>query len=216
MQQSFLQTKLNEQNRGVTRFLFTEGPSDESQTSFVYRFTRILFGLSSSLFLLSAKIKHHLKKYSQKYVETVNFLNENIYVDDIIGNRSSVDQALNVSLETIKIFEDAIISLLKWGTNSIPLYKAWQEKGIISDESPSHESFEKENFPFKVSAIAWDNRQDLLYFDIKRLTDFVSKRVDTMRLVFQVLGRIFDPIGFLGLFTLKIKIPMQKIWSLDI
>ena len=86
-----------------------------------------------------------MKKYFKKYVETIEFLNENIYVDDIIGSRSSVDQALNFSLETTKIFEDDSISLHKQKTNSLPLYKAWQ-KGIISDKKPTHESFEKKNF----------------------------------------------------------------------
>ena len=68
------------------------------------------------------------------------------------------------------------------------------------DGSPSSESFEKANFSFKVLDIAWDNRQDLLYFDIKGLTDFASKRVNTKRFVLQVLDRIFDPVGLVGWF----------------
>ncbi|GFX51104.1 transposable element Tcb1 transposase [Trichonephila clavipes] len=56
---------LNEEDRDVTKFLVSN-PSDESQLPSVYRFTRVLFGISSSPFLLSATIKHHLKKYSEK------------------------------------------------------------------------------------------------------------------------------------------------------
>ncbi|GFX01428.1 integrase catalytic domain-containing protein [Trichonephila clavipes] len=63
-------------------------------------------------------------------------------------------------------------------------------------------------------SIAWNSREDFLYFDIKGL-DFVSKRIDTKRFTLQVLGRIFDPIGFLGP-TLRIKHLMQKIWLLGV
>ncbi|GFT46268.1 reverse transcriptase domain-containing protein [Trichonephila clavipes] len=211
MKQAFLQIMLNEEDRDVTKFLFSNDPSDESQLLSIYRFTRVLFGISSSPFLLNATIKHHLKKYSEKYTDTVNFLNENIYVDDIIGSQPFVNQALTITLEATKIFEDASISLHKWQTNSKSLNKAWQNKGVISDENPHFETFEKDNLPYKVLGIAWNSREDFLYFDIKGLIDFVSKRIDTKRFILQVLGRTFDPIGFLGPFTLRIKHLMQKV-----
>ncbi|GFY52884.1 integrase catalytic domain-containing protein [Trichonephila inaurata madagascariensis] len=216
MKQAFLQIMLNEEDRDVTKFLFSNDPFDESQLPSVYRFTRVLFGISSSPFLLSATIKHHLKKYLEKYTDTVNFLNEIIYVDDIIGSQLIVNQALTITLEATKIFEDASISLQKWQTNLKSLHKAWQDKGVISDENPHFETFEKDNLPFKVLGIAWNSREDFLYFDVKGLIDFVSKRIDTKRFILQVLGRIFDPIGFLGPFTLRIKHLMQKVWLLGV
>ncbi|GFX18269.1 DUF1758 domain-containing protein [Trichonephila clavipes] len=161
---------LNEEDRDVTKFLFSNDPSDcESQLPSVYRFTRVLFGISSSPFLLSATIKHHLQKYSEKYTDTVNFLNENIYVDDIIGGQPFVNQALTITFEETKIFEDASISLHKGQTNSKSLHNAWQNKGVISDENPHFETFEKDNLPYKVLGIAWNSREDFLYFDIKGL-----------------------------------------------
>ncbi|GFU08700.1 retrovirus-related Pol polyprotein from transposon 412 [Trichonephila clavipes] len=94
-----------------------------------------------------------------------------------------VNQALTITLEATKIFEDASISLHKWQTNSKSLHKAWQNKGVISDENPH---FEKYNLPYKVLGIAWNSREDFLYFDIKGLIDFVSKRIDTKRFILQV------------------------------
>ncbi|GFY53316.1 integrase catalytic domain-containing protein [Trichonephila inaurata madagascariensis] len=44
MKQAFLQIMLNEEDREVTKFLFLNDPSDESQLPSVYRFTRVLFG----------------------------------------------------------------------------------------------------------------------------------------------------------------------------
>ncbi|GFS32276.1 DUF1758 domain-containing protein [Trichonephila inaurata madagascariensis] len=113
MKQGFLQIMLNEEDRDVTKFLFSNDPSDESQLPSVYRFTRVLF-------------------------------------DDITGSQPFVNQALAITLEAIKIFEDASISLHKWQTNSKSLHKAWQDKGVISDENPYFETFEKIICPTKV------------------------------------------------------------------
>ncbi|GFR16177.1 integrase catalytic domain-containing protein [Trichonephila clavata] len=139
-----------------------------------------------------------------------------VLFDDIIGSQPLVNQALTITLEAIKIFEDACIPLHKWQTNSKSLHKAWQNKGIISDENPHFETFEKDNLPSKVLGIAWNSREDFLYFDIKGLIDFVSKRIDTKRFILQVLGRIFDPIGFWGPFILRVKHLMQKVWLLGV
>ncbi|GFY55523.1 integrase catalytic domain-containing protein [Trichonephila inaurata madagascariensis] len=66
MKLAFLQIMLNEEDRDVTKLLFSNDSSDDSQLPSVNRFTRVLFGISSSHFLLSSNIKHHLKKYSEK------------------------------------------------------------------------------------------------------------------------------------------------------
>ncbi|GFR22320.1 uncharacterized protein TNCT_715371 [Trichonephila clavata] len=176
MNQAFLQILLNEEDRDVTKFLFSNDPFDESQPPSVYRFTRVLFGTRS---------------------------------------QPLVNQALTITLEAIKIFEDASIPLHKWQTNSKSLHKAWQDNGVVSDEN-SLATFEKDNLPYKVLGIAWNSREDFLYFDIKGLIDFVSKRIDTKIFILQVLGRIFDPIGFLGPFTLRVKHLMQKVWFLGL
>ncbi|GFU77891.1 uncharacterized protein TNCV_1138991 [Trichonephila clavipes] len=110
MKQAFLQILLNEEDRVVTKLLFSNNPYDESRPPSVYWFTRVLFD-SSSPFLLSAIIKHHLKKYLGKYTNTVNFLKENIYVDDIMGCQLFENQALRITLEAIKNFEDTSIPL---------------------------------------------------------------------------------------------------------
>ncbi|GBN55059.1 hypothetical protein AVEN_204340-1 [Araneus ventricosus] len=56
IEKAFLQITLAEKDRDAVRFLWTENDSLQ-----VYRFNRVLFGVRSSPFLLSASIKTHLK-----------------------------------------------------------------------------------------------------------------------------------------------------------
>lgn len=65
--------------------------------------------------MLAVTIKLHLQKCIKKYPEIVEFLNKNIYEDDVIGSQSSVEQSLSTaSLWTFlkKLVCNSIINIL--------------------------------------------------------------------------------------------------------
>ncbi|GFW70712.1 reverse transcriptase domain-containing protein [Trichonephila clavipes] len=93
IKQAFLQIQLDEEYRDVTRFLWNENPDGPEELIQSYRMTRVLFGVSSSPFLLAATIKHHLKRYAEKFPETCEMLNNSLYVDDLVSGRENVEQA---------------------------------------------------------------------------------------------------------------------------
>jgi len=49
----------------------------------VFRFTRVVFGVSSSPFLLNATIKHHFEQNSKTFPQFVRFFLRSVYVDDV-------------------------------------------------------------------------------------------------------------------------------------
>lgn len=68
------------------------------------------------------------KKITKKYSESVKFLNENVYVDDIIGSQKTIDQAVSTSLQCINIFKDESMHLHKWHINSLSLSKLFKKE----------------------------------------------------------------------------------------
>ncbi|GFT83349.1 reverse transcriptase domain-containing protein [Trichonephila clavipes] len=118
IKQAFLQIQLDEEDRDVTRFLWNENPDGPEELIQSYRMTRVLFGVSSSPFLLAATIKHHLKRYVEKFPETCEMLNNSLYVDDLVSGRENVEQAFKTSLESVDIFKGVNMILRKWQTNS--------------------------------------------------------------------------------------------------
>ncbi|GFQ98328.1 integrase catalytic domain-containing protein [Trichonephila clavata] len=112
---AFLQIELDLRDREFTRFFWTDNLNNNP---YVLNFTRVLFGLRPSPYLLAATLKHHFKKYKEQYPHTFDLLNSSIYVDDFICGRNDVPDALRTTLECLQIFSDASMLLRKWRTNS--------------------------------------------------------------------------------------------------
>ncbi|GFX04287.1 integrase catalytic domain-containing protein [Trichonephila clavipes] len=84
---AFLQIELDFRDRDFTRFFWTDNLNNEP---YVLNFTRVLFGLRPSPYLLAATLNHHFKKYREQYPHTFELLNSSIYVDDLICGQNDV------------------------------------------------------------------------------------------------------------------------------
>jgi hypothetical protein len=62
IKQAFLNVEIDKEHRNYRRFLWYDSNSEQSQ-KVVYRFLRVVFGVTSSPFLLNGTIRHHLNKY---------------------------------------------------------------------------------------------------------------------------------------------------------
>ena len=69
-----------EEDRDVLRLLWVDDPLKENPSVVVLRFTCVVFGLSSSPFLLNATVKHHVHKYGTEDPEFVLKFLQSLYV----------------------------------------------------------------------------------------------------------------------------------------
>ena len=85
----------------------------------VLRFTRALFGLTPSPFLLAAVIKEHLHtcKETQSRADLVAEIERSLFVNDLISGSESVSQTLQDKKTAIEVFNDARFKLHKWHSN---------------------------------------------------------------------------------------------------
>ncbi|GBM53925.1 hypothetical protein AVEN_64846-1 [Araneus ventricosus] len=208
---AFLQIELDFPDRDFTRFFWTDNLNNEP---YVLNFTRVLFGLGPSPYLLAVTLKHHFEKYKEQYPPTFDLLNSSVYVDDLIGGQNDVPDALRTTLECLQIFSDAGMLLRKWRTNSKQLNLLWQQEGVETEFSET--SAVDLRPPIKVLGLASDSERDSIYFDPKDLLKFMSRKIESKRFILSVVGRIFDPIGILGPFVIKLKCLLQDLWTLGV
>ena len=64
------------------------------------RFTRVVFGITSSPFLLNVTLKLHLKKYEMEDPSFVNKFMHSIYVDDVAFGGHSTNEVFELYLKT--------------------------------------------------------------------------------------------------------------------
>ena len=69
-----------EDDRDALRFFWFDDPFSEDPRITVLRFTRVPFGLSSSLFLLNASLKYHILKYENEDQDFVQKLLQSLCV----------------------------------------------------------------------------------------------------------------------------------------
>lgn len=88
---------INPTDRDVLRFLWVENPFDEIKLV-TLRFTRVVFGISSSPFLPNATIRHHLQLYRSSRPGLVETLTHSTYVDDTVTGPESEVRPTNSTL----------------------------------------------------------------------------------------------------------------------
>ena len=87
-------------DRDSLRFLWVDDPHTDPPDIRVFRFTRVMFGVSSSPFLLNATIKHHIESFMHMDPHFVRKFLSSIYVDDLVSGAEDVNFAYEFYLKS--------------------------------------------------------------------------------------------------------------------
>jgi hypothetical protein len=118
IEKAFLMVSIAEADRNVLRFLWVDDISKEKPEIIVLRFTRVVFGVSSSPFLLNATIAHHIGQYETVDPSFVERFLENIYVDDLSAGGASVCYTYEFYVKSKLRLAEAGFNLRKFMSNS--------------------------------------------------------------------------------------------------
>ncbi|XP_054709039.1 uncharacterized protein LOC129218740 [Uloborus diversus] len=211
IQRAFLEIGLAEEDREFLKFLWVKknGPVlDLSPSNIeVLKYARVTFGVKCSSFLLAGILRLHLRKYEEEYPRACEML-RNLYVDDLINGSSDPEDALKLSKDMIFILSQASMNLRRWVSNSSILNEAWK-----NDHIDFRNTSEERGVPLKILGLIWDNIEDNLKLDIHQFEKFKDTKRITKRVILAACGMLFDPIGMLNPFTVRIKLLLQAIWE---
>ena len=114
IEKAFLMISVQEKDRDSLRFLWTHKVNGEVPEVIVLRFTRVVFGVNSSPFLLNATIDHHMRKYQEIDPLFVEKFLSSIYVS--LG-LNDVESIYELYLKSKSRLAEAGFKLRKFVTN---------------------------------------------------------------------------------------------------
>lgn len=201
LQKAFLQVRIRETDRDALRFHWRRDQKSELET---LRFTRALFGLAPSPFLLGGVIEAHLSNWEEEEPEIVAKLRQELYVDDLITGSTSVPKAQEVKEKATTIFQDACFKLHKWHSNEHEL-----ETTQTQEDDPTYAKQQlgiPEGGESSLLGLAWNKERDTV-----SVTMPTEKTVITKRGILAKLAKIYDPLGFVSPLTLRGKLIYRAV-----
>ena len=115
LRHAFLQVRIRETERDALRFHWIVDKHYKKVETL--RFTRVLFGLAPSPFLLGGVIQQHLETWKSRLPESVSEALKSLYVNDLITGAPMIPAAKQLKCEATEIFVDAKFELNKWHSN---------------------------------------------------------------------------------------------------
>ena len=218
---------VKEDDHDSLKFLWTRNVQEEKPDVIVMRFTRVVFGVNSSPFLLNATINHHMKKYQEVDASFVEKLLSSIYVDDVSPGSDEVESTYELYLKSKSRLAEAGFKLRKFVTNSEELCclintneKLSEEQGpavSIKEEDQSYakgslgsksEEMQRQN---KILGVRWDFIRDSFVFKIGDVSHYMVDSEPTKRNVVSMTARFFDPLGIVSPVTVLFKMFFQRL-----
>ena len=127
IEKAFLNVSVAEEDRDVLRFLWVDDVTKESPEVVVLRFARVVFGVSSSPFLLNATIKHHIERYEEEDPGFVETFLRSICVDDLNTGGDTEKEAYQMYIKSKLRLAEGGFNLRKFVTNSAELRSRIEE-----------------------------------------------------------------------------------------
>ena len=221
VEKAFLMVSVAECDRDVLRFLWIEDAMAVPSEIVVMRFTRVVFGVSSSPFLLNATIDNHMGKFKSIDQPFVKKFRRSIYVDDLTAGSHDVESAFEFYLKSKLRLAEASFNLRKFDTNSPELRRKISDNEQMLHREIDQESPGKTQVPScdqclksaerQVLGVTWNVINDQLVFDISDICQLMKETSATKRNAVSLATRFFDPLGVISPITVRFKLLFQQM-----
>jgi hypothetical protein len=219
IKQAFLNIAISREHRDFVRFLWYDLSSKDEEIV-IYRFSRVVFGLTSSPFLLNATLRHHLNKYLEQGKTIVERIREDLYVDDLVSGSDSVDSAKELHDTSKSIMLEGGFDLRKWVTNDRE-FQAYISSEMSKNPDPLPPGQDITYFEAMspnlvthnqgVLGVGWDTLADEFVFQFDNFVTKCAVMEQTERNLLSASASIFEPLGLIAPITARIKTIFQLL-----
>ena len=224
IEKAFLQIGIRQEDRDFLRFLWYDDPQSANRSVVQLRYARLPFGLRPSPAVLGSVLLQHVSSYQEKNPEIVKVL-KGLFVDDLSTGGETVDKAYEIYQQAKQVMKEGNFNLRKWNSNSKELIERIRtSEGEVttrgSDPKLSEEDqsyvqscigLSAENETVKILGLLWNSSSDEICYDFTEITELAKTIPATKRSLLKLTAKIFDPLGILSVFTVKMKAMFQSL-----
>ena len=178
-----------------------------------YRFTRVIFGVTSLQFYLNGIVQAHGSKYEKIDPEFARKVKNHFYIDDLNTGVYSTEEGFDFYKKMKVRFLEANFNVRKWRTKDeedqcklINLYE--KNEGVNSGVEMNNVNSINND---KVLGLYWNHKKDIISLKINEVFKEAINIIPTKRNILSVIASVYDPVGYLQPIVIKLKILFQKI-----
>ena len=189
------------------------------------RFTRVVFGVSSSPFLLNATIRYHLENASAE-ATLIDKLLKSFYVDDLITGACNEEEAYQLYQSAKEVLKSGGFNLRKFVSNCAELQSKIDEIEAIGQQQETSNRIAEADGTYtesnlcpgqatcvgekKVLGVRWNVKNDQLVMSLHSLASTAADLEPSKRNIVSLVGRFYDPLGFLAPIIVRFKLFLQE------
>lgn len=213
VKEMFHQIKIREEDQQCQRFLWRDGDTARKPT--VYIMQVMAFGPKCSPACAQAVKNTHAEQYRDECPQAVEALTRTTYVDDYFNSHATVDEAVKVSMDAIKICNDISFPLVGFQSNQPEMLKQLPQEHV-KETFVSMDPEESRSLVAKVLGMYWDPVLDVFTYKI-HTNYMIEKMLDTAhhptkREMLTTLMKVFDPLGLIAHYLIRAKMILQEVW----
>ena len=166
-----------------------------------YRYKSIVFGYTSSPFILNFVMKHHAETFPD--VKCKEILANNFYINNLLitGNDLvEMEKLYNLAFDRMK---NGGFTIRSWNSNSVEL----RDQMVSDDRLVEHKCKED-----KVLGYRYNVDKDSLSL----ASCNIDSGANTKRKILSQTSKVFDPSNLVLPVTIRGRILMRKVWKLDV
>ncbi|XP_036346425.1 uncharacterized protein LOC118755709 [Rhagoletis pomonella] len=181
--------------------LWRESPQENFS---IYKLDTLTYGTKPASFLAIRAMHQLAADESSTYPIGAEIVRRDFYVYDLISGGDSMEEVLNIKLQTTSLLARGNFKLRKWCSNSRDILR-----DIPDVDKECFLKFDDGSDITKALGLVWDPVKDKLLFSFvpQRELDKNSKRS-----ALSTLARCYDPLGLMGPTLTKAKILLQRMW----
>jgi hypothetical protein len=204
IQEMFLQVKVPIEQRDSLRFLwFAPNLNEPPET---YRMNVHIFGAKDSPSIANFALRKTAKDNACEFdKDTVEAVEKDFYVDDLLKSVTTEDKAIQLLSDLIKLLKKGGFRLTKLTSTSKRVLSAFP----ASERANASLNLDLDKLPTeRALSIQWNVEDDVFQFRVIEVD-----KPETKRGILSTVASLFDPLGFIAPVSLLVKSLLQKLWQ---